>query len=87
MRANVAAERLRRQRQIANEVHNRSLAERGQQEQRARQQMLGFEQTHSPRWIRNIINDLPDRSFIHGPGAEEPDATAGVGWGADGRTL
>jgi hypothetical protein len=49
--------------------------------------MMGFEQTHSPRWIRNIINDLPDRSFIHGPGAEEPDATAGVGWGADGRTL
>jgi hypothetical protein len=87
MRANVAAERLRRQRQIANEVHNRSLAERGQQEQRARQQMLSFEQTHSPRWIRNIINDLPDRSFVHGPGAEEPDATAGVGWGADGRTL
>lgn len=87
MRANVAAERLRRQRQIANEVHNRSLAERGQREQRARQQMHGFEQTHSPRWIRNIINDLPDRSFIHGPGAEEPDATAGVGWGADGRTL
>ncbi|KAJ5176135.1 uncharacterized protein N7482_002012 [Penicillium canariense] len=87
IRANVAAERLRRQRQIADEVHNRSLAERGQREQRARQQMLGFEQTHSPRWIRNIINDLPERSFIHGPGAEEPDATAGVGWGADGRTL
>ncbi|CEJ59272.1 hypothetical protein PMG11_07903 [Penicillium brasilianum] len=87
IRANVAAERLRRQRQIANEMHNRSIAERGHREQRARQQMLGFEQTHSPRWIRNIINDLPDRSFIHGPGAEEPDATAGVGWGADGRTL
>ncbi|GLI78726.1 hypothetical protein PoHVEF18_007047 [Penicillium ochrochloron] len=87
IRANVAAERLRRQRQIANEVHNRSIAERGHREQRARQQMMGFEQTHSPRWIRNIINDLPDRSFIHGPGAEEPDATAGVGWGADGRTL
>lgn len=83
IRANVAAERLRRQRQIANEVHNRSF----EREQRHRQQLLGFEQTHSPRWIRNIINDLPDRSLIHGPGAEEPDATAGVGWGADGRTL
>lgn len=87
IRANVAAERLRRQRQIANEVHNRSIAERGHREQRARHQMVGFEQTNSPRWIRNIINDLPDRSFIHGPGAEEPDATAGVGWGGDGRTL
>jgi hypothetical protein len=25
--------------------------------------------------------------LIHGPGAEEPDSTAGVGWGSDGRTL
>ncbi|KAK9857690.1 uncharacterized protein MYU51_019843 [Penicillium brevicompactum] len=83
IRANVAAERLRRQRQIANEVHNRSF----EREQRHRQQLLGFEQTHSPRWIRNIINDLPDRGSMHGSGAEEPDSTAGVGWGADGRTL
>lgn len=83
IRANVAAERLRRQRQIANEVHNRSL----EREQRHRSNILGLEPTHSPRWIRNIINDLPDRSLIHGPGAEEPDATAGAGWGADGRTL
>ncbi|KAJ5968776.1 hypothetical protein N7501_005024 [Penicillium viridicatum] len=83
IRANVAAERLRRQRQIANEVHNRSF----EREQRHRQQLLGFEQTHSPRWIRNIINDLPDRNATNGCGAEEPDSTAGVGWGADGRTL
>lgn len=83
IRANVAAERLRRQRQIANEVHNRSF----EREQRHRQQLLGFEQTHSPRWIRNIINDLPDRTSMHGSGAEEPDSTAGVGWGVDGRTL
>lgn len=83
IRANVAAERLRRQRQIANEVHNRSF----EREQRHRQQLLGFEQTHSPRWIRNIINDLPDRNSINGCGAEEPGSTAGVGWGADGRTL
>ncbi|CAG8371522.1 unnamed protein product [Penicillium salamii] len=83
IRANVAAERLRRQRQIANEVHNRSF----ESEQRQRQQLLGFEQTHSPRWIRNIINDLPDRSSLHNTGAEEPDSTAGIGWGADGRTL
>ncbi|KAJ5787716.1 hypothetical protein N7457_002706 [Penicillium paradoxum] len=83
IRANVAADRLRRQRQIANEVHNRSF----EREQRHRQQLLGFEQTHSPRWIRNIINDLPERNGMHGPGAEEPDSTAGVGWGADGRTL
>ncbi|CAG8009544.1 unnamed protein product [Penicillium olsonii] len=83
IRANVAAERLRRQRQIANEVHNRSF----ESEQRQRQQLLGFEQTHSPRWIRNIINDLPDRSSMPHTGADEPDATAGIGWGADGRTL
>ncbi|KAF4766363.1 hypothetical protein N7455_005451 [Penicillium solitum] len=83
IRANVAAERLRRQRQIANEVHNRSF----EREQRHRQQLLGFEQTHSPRWIRNIINDLPNRNSTNSCGAEEPDSTAGVGWGADGRTL
>jgi hypothetical protein len=81
IRANVAAERLRRQRQIANEVHNRSF----EREQRHRQQLLGFEQTHSPHWIRNIINELPDRSGQNS--ADEPDSTAGVGWGADGRTL
>ncbi|KAJ5938624.1 hypothetical protein N7466_001758 [Penicillium verhagenii] len=85
IRANVAAERLRRQqRPIPNEVHNRSSIER---EQRHRQHFLGFEQTHSPRWIRNIINDLPDRNSVNGSGANEPDATAGLGWGADGRTL
>ncbi|KAJ5614176.1 hypothetical protein N7528_007830 [Penicillium herquei] len=84
LRANLAAERLRRHRQIPSEVHNRSSHER---EQRHRQQLLGFEQAHSPRWIRNIINDLPDRSLIHGSGADEADATAGLGWGADGRTL
>ncbi|KAJ6032199.1 hypothetical protein N7540_002931 [Penicillium herquei] len=84
LRANLAAERLRRHRQIPSEVHNRSSHER---EQRHRQQLLGFEQAHSPRWIRNIINDLPDRSLIHGSGGDEADATAGLGWGADGRTL
>ncbi|KAJ5765039.1 hypothetical protein N7520_004598 [Penicillium odoratum] len=84
IRANLAAERLRRQRPLPNEVQNRSSFER---EQRNRQHFLGFEQTHSPRWIRNIINDLPDRSLPQGSGAGEPDATAGLGWGADGRTL
>jgi hypothetical protein len=70
---------------MASEVHTyRSSLE---PEQRRRQLFLGFEQAHSPRWIRNIINDLPDRSLIHGSGAGEPDATAGLGWGADGRTL
>lgn len=84
IRSNLAAERLRR-RPIASEVHTyRSSLE---PERRRRQHFFGFEQAHSPRWIRNIINDLPDRSLIHGSGAGEPDATAGLGWGADGRTL
>ncbi|KAJ6135732.1 hypothetical protein N7512_000892 [Penicillium capsulatum] len=82
IRANVAAERIRRQRNIANELHSRHL----DQEQRYRQQVLSRDH-NSPGWISNIISGLPDRSLIHGPGAEEPDATAGVGWGADGRTL
>lgn len=83
LRTNVAAERLRRQRQIINEAQNRN----SQREQRYRQQLLGFEQTRSPRWIRSALNELPDRSL--GPGArdQESGSTAGLGFGADGRTL
>ncbi|KAL1967022.1 hypothetical protein VTN77DRAFT_3546 [Rasamsonia byssochlamydoides] len=68
LRANVAAERLRRQRLAANEIR-------------------------SPRWIRNILNDLPDRNLGHLHRDQDPGGmvgagvTAGVGWGADGRTL
>lgn len=84
MRANVAAERLRRQRLPPNhEVHTRT----SPWEQRYRQQLLGFEQTRSPRWIRNILNDLPDRSLAAEHRDQEPDGTAGIGWGADGRAL
>ncbi|GIC85146.1 uncharacterized protein Aud_000975 [Aspergillus udagawae] len=83
LRTNVAAERLRRQRQIINEAQHRN----SQREQRYRQQLLGFEQTRSPRWIRSVLNELPDRSL--GPGArdQESGSTAGLGFGADGRTL
>ncbi|KAJ5233053.1 hypothetical protein N7468_006009 [Penicillium chermesinum] len=86
VRASLIAERHRRQRQLPSETYGRTASER---DHRQRQHDLFFEQTHSPRWIRNIINDLPDRSMMHASGtrAEEPDATAGVGWGADGRTL
>ncbi|KAF9886666.1 hypothetical protein FE257_011180 [Aspergillus nanangensis] len=83
LRTNVAAERLRRQRQIINEAHNRN----NQREQRYRQQLLGFEQTRSPRWIRSILNELPDRSLGVGHRDQDPGSTAGLGWGADGRTL
>lgn len=83
LRANVAAERLRRQRQMVNEAHARA----SQWDQRYRQQLLGFEQTRSPRWIRSILNDLPDRNLGHAHRDQEPGGTAGVGWGADGRTL
>ncbi|KAI9924984.1 hypothetical protein MW887_006391 [Aspergillus wentii] len=82
LRSNVAAERLRRQRQLINETHSRNT----QREPRHRQQLLGFEQTRSPRWIRNILNELPDRS-LHGHRDQEPGGTAGIGWGTDGRTL
>ncbi|KAL2012788.1 hypothetical protein VTN00DRAFT_313 [Thermoascus crustaceus] len=77
VRANVAAERLRRQRQMINETHVR--------DQRYRQHFLGFDR--SPRWIRSILNDLPDRNLGHAHRDQEPGGTAGVGWGADGRTL
>ncbi|KAJ9236557.1 hypothetical protein DTO166G5_4022 [Paecilomyces variotii] len=79
LRANVAAERLRRQRQVPGESSSRA----GHWDQRYRQQFMGFDNSRSPRWIRHILNDLPDRN----PSNQEPGGTAGVGWGADGRTL
>ncbi|EAW13875.1 uncharacterized protein ACLA_069030 [Aspergillus clavatus NRRL 1] len=83
LRTNVAAERLRRQRQMINEAHNRN----NQREQRYRQQLLGFEQTRSPRWIRSVLNEIPDRGLGTGNRDQEQGSTAGLGWGADGRTL
>ncbi|KAL1975813.1 hypothetical protein VTN31DRAFT_4205 [Thermomyces dupontii] len=61
-RANVAAERLRRQRLAASEIR-------------------------SPRFLRHILGDLPERHFSHFPRDQDPESTAGIGWGADGRTL
>ncbi|PWY73716.1 hypothetical protein BO70DRAFT_364630 [Aspergillus heteromorphus CBS 117.55] len=83
LRASVAAERLRRQRQSMNEPPSRH----DQREQRYRQQPWGFEQTRSPRWIRSVLNELPDRSMGIGHRDQDPGSTAGIGWGADGRTL
>jgi hypothetical protein len=80
LRTNVAAERLRRQRQIVNEAHSRN-------QPRNRQQILGIDNTRSPRWIRSILNELPDRSLGVGHRDQEPGSTAGIGWGADGRSL
>lgn len=83
-RANAAAERLRRQRRMANASDRDQL--RSLEREHLHLQIAGLEQANSA-WVRNVISELPERSLIHGPGAEEPDATAGVGWGADGRTL
>lgn len=80
LRANVAAERLRRQRQLANEVHNRT----SPWEQRYRQPVMGFEQPRSSRW-RSFANESP--TFGLRDRDHEPAGTAGIGWGADGRTL
>lgn len=80
LRTNVAAERLRRQRQLINEAHNRNSL----RDQRHRPHLLGFER--SPSWIRNILNELPDRNY-HVHRDQDPGGTAGLGWGADGRTL
>ncbi|KAJ5112408.1 hypothetical protein N7532_000453 [Penicillium argentinense] len=89
VRANVATERHRRQRRMANAPHDRTSDRdhlRSAEREHLHRQIAGLEQGNSA-WIRNIISELPERSLIHGPGAEEPDATAGVGWAADGRTL
>lgn len=83
MVTNVAAlERLRRQRQIINEAHSRN-----NQRERYRQQLLGSEQSRSSRWMRSILDELPDRSLGAGYRDQDTGSTAGIGWGADGRTL
>ncbi|PLB48087.1 hypothetical protein P170DRAFT_437799 [Aspergillus steynii IBT 23096] len=80
---NVAAlERLRRQRQIISEAHNRN-----NHRERYRQQLLGSEQSRSSRWMRSILDELPDRSLGAGYRDQDTGSTAGIGWGADGRTL
>jgi hypothetical protein len=78
LRANVAAERLRRQRLAGNEVI-RQRRWIGLNED----QLIFYNQVRSPRWIRSILNDFPDRNLAH----QDPGGTAGVGWGADGRSL
>lgn len=81
--SNVAAlERLRRQRQIINDAHNRN-----NHRERYRHQLLGSEQSRSSRWMRSILDDLPDRSMGAGYRDQDTGSTAGIGWGADGRTL
>ncbi|KAL4944758.1 hypothetical protein BDV06DRAFT_232558 [Aspergillus oleicola] len=89
LRANiVATERLRRQRQLYNEAEAETLSRSHLREQRYTQQpSFGVDHTRSPRWIRSVINDLPERSFGFGRRDPDPSSSAGLGFGADGRTL
>ncbi|KAL5343916.1 hypothetical protein BJX70DRAFT_352105 [Aspergillus crustosus] len=83
----VAVERLRRQRQLINEAE--ALNRNNLREQRHVQQAsFGFDHsTRSPRWIRSVVNDLPERSFGFGHRDPDPSSSAGLGFAADGRTL
>ncbi|KAL3475793.1 hypothetical protein BJX99DRAFT_259050 [Aspergillus californicus] len=88
LRANiVAVERLRRQRQPINEAE--AQGRNHQREQRyAQLSSSGLDHTRHPRWIRSVINDLPERTFgAFGRRDPDPSSSAGLGWGADGRTL
>ncbi|KAL4784405.1 hypothetical protein BJX76DRAFT_347872 [Aspergillus varians] len=89
LRANiVAVERLRRQRQLMNEAEALS-RNNNQREQRSypQQPAFGIDHTRSPRWIRSVINDLPDGNIGFGCRDPDPSSSAGLGFGADGRTL
>ena len=78
----VASDRIRLQQQAAVEQNHRL----SQWEQQYRQQLMGFDQNRSPRWTRNILNDMSDRNGSNRDPERGP-GTAGIGWGADGRTL
>lgn len=82
IRANVAAERFRRQRQMINEAHNRNSL----RDHRYHPQILASQQDRPARSVRDILNDIPDRN-LNSYRDQEPGGTAGLGWGADGRTL
>lgn len=86
IRANiVAVERLRRQRQLINEAEN--LNRGNPREQRhAQQQSFGFDHGVSPRWIRSATIDAAERNLGWDRNSD-PSNSAGLGFGADGRTL
>lgn len=82
IRTNVAAERFRRQRQMINEAHNRNSL----RDHRYHPHILASQHDRPPRSVRDILNDLPDRN-LNSYRDQTPGGTAGLGWGADGRTL
>lgn len=84
LRSNVAADqRHRRHRLMANEVNS----DPNHWERLNRQHLITFDQTRSSRRIRNNVNGLPDRDQGQPLQTQDPGGTAGVGWGANGRTL
>ncbi|KAL4910411.1 hypothetical protein BDW74DRAFT_145012 [Aspergillus multicolor] len=89
LRANIlAVERFRRQR-IINETEE--LNRNSLREQRyggyAQQASFGFDHSRSSRWIRSVINDPPQRSYGMARRDSDPSSSAGLGFGADGRSL
>ncbi|KAJ0421817.1 hypothetical protein BJY00DRAFT_281824 [Aspergillus carlsbadensis] len=89
LRANiVAVERLRRQRQLVNEVETQNRNHpRDYRYMQQPAQPTGLDHLRSPRWIRSVMNDMPERSMAFGRRDLDPSSSAGLGWGADGRTL
>ncbi|KAL4927650.1 uncharacterized protein BDV17DRAFT_266159 [Aspergillus undulatus] len=90
LRANIVAiERLQRQRQLANE--GEALTQNHLHQLRRHTQQYTIQpppdHTRSPRWIRSIINEMSDHSYGLGPRNTDPSTSAGLGFGADGRTL
>ncbi|KAL2815382.1 hypothetical protein BJX63DRAFT_167699 [Aspergillus granulosus] len=87
LRANiVAVERLRRQRQLMTEVETQS-RNHPRDPRYMQQPPTGLDHLRSPRWIRSVMNDTPERSMAFGRRDLDPSSSAGLGWGADGRTL
>lgn len=82
----VAFERLRRQRQLINEADTMSRnSMRGQRY--TQQPPLGIDHGRSSR-IRSVIHDHPpEHTFGYGRRDSDPNCSAGLGFGADGRSL
>lgn len=86
LRANVVAiERLRRQRQLINEAD--TMSRNSMRGQRYTQQPSLSIDHGRPSRIRSVIHDPPEHSFGYGRRDSDPNCSAGLGFGADGRSL
>ncbi|RAL11673.1 uncharacterized protein BO97DRAFT_92691 [Aspergillus homomorphus CBS 101889] len=89
LRAYLEAERARRRNlgNLQRQIDHQLLSHVNRRDTRHLDHLMASDQNRHPRWVRNVLNGLQDRSVGTRHRDQEPGGTAGIGWGADGRTL